>query len=227
MLISFIFRKYIKTSLYIYSRNYIYFIPVRENNSFFIEITSRFFLHLFIFIFTLVDYLKKEWEKLRDNYRKCLQRRDKLTRSGAGSKKLPRCNFFSELSFLKDVTTNRKTCSNINFEQNLENAVDNGKDHQVEVASQSQPAKQSLKRRQDLQIGIDTLIYKALSDSSESKKENVPSWKLESHSDDPETLFCLSLVDTLKQLPPRKKHLAKMKINELFYNLTEQEESEP
>ncbi|XP_028412543.1 uncharacterized protein LOC114535434 [Dendronephthya gigantea] len=60
-----------------------------------------------------VEYIKREWEKLKDNYRKCLQRREKMTRSGAGNKKLPTCNFFTELSFLKDIVSNRKTMSNV------------------------------------------------------------------------------------------------------------------
>ena len=60
-----------------------------------------------------VDVLKKEWAKLRDNYRKTLVKREKCTRSGAGSKKLPTCNFFEELSFLCDSVSNRSSATNI------------------------------------------------------------------------------------------------------------------
>ena len=44
---------------------------------------------------------------------KCLQHREKMTRSAAGNKKLPTCNFFTELSFLKGIVSNRKTMSNV------------------------------------------------------------------------------------------------------------------
>ena len=51
--------------------------------------------------------------KLRKNYRKCLAKREKATRSGAAAKKLPTCNFFVELSFLRDTLLNRTTESNL------------------------------------------------------------------------------------------------------------------
>jgi hypothetical protein len=59
------------------------------------------------------DVIKVEWEKLKDNYRKCLNKREKATRSGARTKKLSMCNLFAELSFLRDTLLNRKTESNL------------------------------------------------------------------------------------------------------------------
>ena len=64
-------------------------------------------------LFFLEHELQKLFERLRDNYRRCLRRREKATRSGAGHKKLPTCDFFGELSFLHDVTSARPTASNI------------------------------------------------------------------------------------------------------------------
>ena len=64
--------------------------------------------------FIVADVLKKEWGKLRENYRKTLTKREKATRSGAGNKKpLPTCNYFTELSFLSDSMSNRSCTSNI------------------------------------------------------------------------------------------------------------------
>ena len=44
-----------------------------------------------------------------------------MTRSGPGSKELPICNFFAELSFLRDIVTYRKTVSNISLIDEAEN----------------------------------------------------------------------------------------------------------
>lgn len=60
-----------------------------------------------------MEYLKREWDKLKDNYRKCLQRREKITKSVAENKKFPTCSYFTKLSFLKDIVSNRKTISNV------------------------------------------------------------------------------------------------------------------
>ena len=54
------------------------------------------------------------WTKLRDNFRKCLNRRKIATRSGSANKQLPTCLYFKELSFLTDVIGVRTTSSNIN-----------------------------------------------------------------------------------------------------------------
>ena len=53
----------------------------------------------------------------------------------------------------------------------------------------------------DLQLAIDALIVKAL--SSDEKQDQPPTKK--SSQEDPDTLFCLSLVDSLKDLDKRKK----------------------
>lgn len=70
------------------------------------ELSSKLNVH--------IDVLKKEWAKLRDNFRKTLSKREKAMRSGAGNKKmLPTCNYFTELSFLRDSLSNRTCESNI------------------------------------------------------------------------------------------------------------------
>lgn len=66
-------------------------------------------------------------------------------------------------------------------------------------------------------MSVDALLIKALSD--DNNKEVAPS-KAENDS---ETSFLLSFVHTLKELSNRKQQYAKMKISELFYNLTEEE----
>ena len=149
-----------------------------------------------------------------------MQRRERLTRSGAGSKKLPTCNFINELLFMKDVVINRKTFGNVDAPmEDRELGVPDDIDGVVTDSQTAQPPKTTKRSTSsNLHMGVDALIVKAL---SEEKKAEVRT--VETHSNDAVTLFCLSMVDTLKALPTRKLLLAKMKINELLYNLTEDE----
>ncbi|XP_046862378.1 uncharacterized protein LOC124455802 [Xenia sp. Carnegie-2017] len=57
---------------------------------------------------------ENEFKRLRENFRKCLKKRELESRSGAEAKKLPTCAFFVELSFLRDSVSNRKSTSNVN-----------------------------------------------------------------------------------------------------------------
>ena len=50
---------------------------------------------------------------MKENYRKCIKRRSSETRSGSKAKTLATCQFFKELSFLRDVVSNRNTESNV------------------------------------------------------------------------------------------------------------------
>ncbi|XP_057290030.1 uncharacterized protein LOC130612695 [Hydractinia symbiolongicarpus] len=52
---------------------------------------------------------QKTFEKLRDNYRKT----ERKTRSGSGVKKLPVCEYFKELSFLRDILTTKPKETNL------------------------------------------------------------------------------------------------------------------
>ena len=55
----------------------------------------------------------REGIKLRENYRRCKNRRKIQTKSGAGTRSLATCAFFKELSFLTDTVGNRPSQSNI------------------------------------------------------------------------------------------------------------------
>ena len=64
----------------------------------------------------LVDFIKAKWKNLYDGFKKCLDRQREATRSGAGYVKPPTCRFYNELTFLRNVITNRKTLSNVTIE---------------------------------------------------------------------------------------------------------------
>ena len=42
----------------------------------------------------LENVLVEEFDRLKDNYRRCIRKREQATRSGAGQKKPPTCDFF-------------------------------------------------------------------------------------------------------------------------------------
>lgn len=197
---------------------------------------------LFIFIY-IADVLKKEWAKLKDNYRKTKSKREKMTRSGAGSKKpLPTCNYFAELSFLYDSVSNRSVESNIpsyvmspHF-QSMEDDKDNDNSNlspstsslssPINIATGSGISKQYSinssadtedvqlkKRRRISNDSTDLLLVKTL--DKHLNKDTDP----EIENDD-NRLFCLSLVPTLKLLNPRKNALARIKIQQLLFDIT-------
>ena len=69
-----------------------------------------------------------------------------------------------------------------------------------------------------MQLGIDALLVKALTKNMCPSPEQAPK-QGSKEKDDPDLLFCLSIVDTLKRLDGRKKSLAKMKIQEVLFAL--------
>lgn len=186
-----------------------------------------------------MEVIKLEWEKLKENYRKCINKREKATRSGAGTKKLPTCNFFVELSFLRDTLVNRKTDSNLPSpsSSDLSLSVDDNTEYECDLTSAEEPATtstpsqsyaspfkkqkyeyQKTKKANEIQLEIDALLVKTLSkDLDNSSSEQAPKQRL--RDNEPDVLFCLSLVDTLKKLDARKNAMAKMKIQQLLFEM--------
>lgn len=178
--------------------------------------------------------LKKEWGKLKDNYRKTLSKRDKATRSGAGNKKLPTCNFFAELSFLHDSVSNRLCTTNIPSallsptpSPSLSVVVDDEISDDSSFASppykymsssgsESRSAHtESKKRRPSNNDETDMLLIQTL----DKHLSSVPPNQLSIAEEDDDRLFSLSLVKTLKGLDAKKKGLAKIKIQQVLFDI--------
>ena len=66
------------------------------------------------------DALKAQWTKIRDGYRRAVEKREEQTRSGAAKTKLTTCQHFSLLGFLHSVVSRENTDSNVetNFFEN-------------------------------------------------------------------------------------------------------------
>ena len=94
--------------------------------------------------------LKAKWKNIRDSYRKCLNKRQQLMRSGSANydKKIQECKFFKELSFLHVVVTSHPTTSNLpstTQENNKENEKYHEEESSAECSFTEQPAKKRLK----------------------------------------------------------------------------------
>ena len=58
---------------------------------------------------------------MKDNLKKCLDRRRALTRSGAGAISLPKCKYFDQMVFLHEKSSNKPTDSNLKLTTALTN----------------------------------------------------------------------------------------------------------
>ena len=132
--------------------------------------------------------MKKEWEKICENYRICLSQRDKLTRSGSEKRKLPTCKFFNKLSFLKVFNSRSRTISNIQLTLHQEDESINDDEEEPnelnepncssrEPFSHSRASKKKAKKATDIQMGIDALLVKALCEDKSNTTAKVPQEK--------------------------------------------------
>ena len=166
--------------------------------------------------------MKQEWVKLRENYRKCCRRREKLQRSGAGNVKLPTCKFYSELIFLSDSFAGRSTTSNIIISPTpstldidtsfvssppATNLASSPCSFSSPSSTSTTTSNKNLKRKQqnDDQM-YQMYLMKKLEECDE--KETI--------EEDADTLFCKSLIDIFRKLDPRKNQLAKLKVQQLL-----------
>ena len=61
----------------------------------------------------LLEFLKKQLKYLKENLKKFLDRRSRLTKSGAPTSWWLKCNYFEVMRFLHDKTANKPTESNL------------------------------------------------------------------------------------------------------------------
>ena len=158
-------------------------------------------------------------------------------KSGSGAKKLSCCKYFNELSFLQQIETGRSTHSNLTIPQVTSPSINQNKQTSIHPPAQQHissppPAPPSFmspppssvltqptatvqtKRKKKSSVEIDPVEEYLIKELAGSKKEPTPE-----QEKDAEDLFCLSIVPTLKRLPPKKRQLAKLKIQQLLFDL--------
>ncbi|XP_066925540.1 uncharacterized protein [Clytia hemisphaerica] len=180
-----------------------------------------------------IDEVKNTWTRLRENFRKCLKKRALQGEGKSGSrgkKKFATCNFFNELQFLKDTLLNKQTDSNLMISnENKENEASVETDNENALADVTPvkplPSNKKSRKRNHPQAAeslekvspIDLTILETMKslkkddDDDELKERDGNHW------------FCMSLVDTLKALPPRKNALAKLKIQQTLFEIEYEE----
>lgn len=186
---------------------------------------------LFLYFF-LEKVITSTWEKLRENYRKALNRRKRATKSGAGGNPTSTCRFFKELSFLSDIIGVRCTQSNmtpdlftpplspvstVQHEPVPSPAI--GKSSSVtprfsNSLSTMRPTlshENTKKRRNSSDSSLQTVLEKAITADLEKAKEVI--------EDDPDELFCKSLVSSLKSLPNKKNKRAKIQMMQILLDM--------
>ncbi len=179
--------------------------------------------------------MKKRWKNLRDAMMKCVKKIDLATRSGAAYQKTPTCKHYESMLFIRDNVANRTTESNITLnvvtadqieEQLVHDNMDQSESPNQSFLSQPpSPALSSIsttshstaKRRRfdekkileesrERREKIDMLIAHTLSNKDPTRN----------YSEDPDFLFCKSLVATLKRLPNKKNAQAKIEIQQVL-----------
>ena len=78
-----------------------------------------------LFLFIAVTFLQKTFKNLKDNLKRCIGKRRKLTRSGAAVSSLPKCKYFDVMRFLYDRVSNKPSESNLPQTVNRANMDDN------------------------------------------------------------------------------------------------------
>ena len=61
------------------------------------------------------DFLQKKLKNLKDTLKKCLDKRNRMTRSGAAASNLPKCRLFDQMAFLHEKSANKPTESNVDI----------------------------------------------------------------------------------------------------------------
>ena len=72
-------------------------------------------IYRYMLISILVEFLQRQLKYLKDNLKKCLDSRSKLTESDAPASSLPICNYFEVMRFFHDKTANKPTERNLFF----------------------------------------------------------------------------------------------------------------
>ncbi|XP_028418946.1 uncharacterized protein LOC114544533 [Dendronephthya gigantea] len=142
-----------------------------------------------------VEFLKTQLKYLKDNLKKCLDRRSKATKSGAAAS-----NFVTQSVLCPETSTPTSSKS-------IPASAPGKSKAETEIIANT-PAKRS-KSRAEMAFAVDTMLVKTLKDMQEPTVTDQ----------DEDLLFCKSLVPILKKMPARQNRLAKIKINQLLFDI--------
>ena len=181
-------------------------------------------------MFPLVPYLQKVFKNLKDSLKKCLDKRRALSKSGAAASTLPMCKYFEAMRFLHEKTSNLDTHSNVELEiPALPNSsFDLSSSLQSQDSIQSPSSCSSIsdegkgaKRRRvtnneqtDPFLDQVKIIDEKMIDFLGTLRD-----KAGINDKDEAELFCNSLIPVLRDMDKKKMQLAKLRIQQLLYDL--------
>ena len=210
-----------------------------------------------------MDFLKKQLKNLKECLKKCLDRRNQKTRSGATASSLPKCKYFDQMAFLHEKSANKPTESNLPPEVCIEASESEEfiapLHAPCDIVSQDSMALSSTitcsKKKKSLPLkrpsvdsrdnlvarafGIFLIFFSVKKNQKDTKcpgyegcsRESILSQSLVhcdemlkksmEEEDDEDSLYCRSLIPIMRDLPKRKKRLAKIQISQLLYDLDE------
>lgn len=97
-----------------------------------------------LFCFISVAFLQKTFKNLKDNLKRCIDKRRNMTRSGAAASALPKCKFFDVMMFLHDRVSNKPSESNLpETVSRVRYSMDDTNDTQLSLCSSPSPASSS------------------------------------------------------------------------------------
>eukprot|EP00795_Rhopilema_esculentum_P017397 gene17397-8996_t len=186
-----------------------------------------------------VESIKSKWKNLCDSYKKCLDREREFSKSGSASFKQPRCRYYDQLTFLRDVITNRQTISNLALpsssplsplpldfvgKSSPAPSFTSNSSYEADEFRPMEPSFETISRKASTAAQGKTSSVKRSKRAADM--DPVESFLIESiqkkarpNDDDPDDLFCRSLVATLKRLPQKKNQMAKLKIQQLLFDI--------
>lgn len=164
--------------------------------------------------------------------KRCLEKRNRLTRSGAAYHALPKCKYFDVLNFLTDKISNQETHSNISIQlldvagDNNNAAIDSNSTTPVSKSNSlfesdiprkrqySKSNNQSMSNRLDI-LTLDMLEKHQRGDSEQQQQEQ--------QSEDSDLMFLKSLLPSLKALSKKSNRIARKKIQDIVFDLETEE----
>ena len=164
----------------------------------------------------LVEFLQKQLKHLKDNLKKCLDRRSKLAKSVAPASSLPKYNYFEVMRFLHGKTASKPAESNLCLPNDTPHASQkqNYATTITEMSGENRPGKRKNRNPETTQKVTDAELLHQL------KKVDAQLEKGLRESEDCENaLYCKRLVPIMKALPLKKKRLAKIKISQFLFDL--------
>ena len=180
------------------------------------------------FIFALSFIPTESIKNLKDSLKKCLDKRRALSKSGAAASALPTCKYFDVMRFLHEKTSNLETHSNVDLEIQANNSFDlsSSLPSQSSVPSPSSSSSISddakcAKRKRTTTNDQNNPFLDQVKSMDEKMINYLGKTKDKEENDkkDEAELFCISLIAVLRDMDKRQLRLAKLKIQQILYDL--------